>query len=231
MHSGIERLHGPITMTAAIAFGQGFSVEGPMHRLSHGTSPLPTDMVARFPETGNVRIHWEVKRPKDARPPASVIDVKGDSVPSTAEVAAGYLAAVRSTFGVSIKSLAEVLRVERATVYGWIRKERNPQSSNMEQLSRIHSLAVALREVTTVPIPPKASHVVLNGRSLVDLLGDPNAGAEDVKGHVQELLAQRGESTRGRDFRSRAEELGIRVAERDGGQERLDLLTAKVGES
>lgn len=69
----------------------------------------------------------------------------------TADIAE-VVAEIRGTLSLQIKELAEILGVERPTVYSWLRGEAKPQRSNRIRLSRVLQIALAWKRESASPI-------------------------------------------------------------------------------
>jgi transcriptional regulator with XRE-family HTH domain len=62
------------------------------------------------------------------------------------------LSGIRRYLSLSISDLAEVLRVERPTVYSWLKGEATPRSGNTDRIGAIYSLAREWRLMSSEPI-------------------------------------------------------------------------------
>lgn len=89
----------------------------------------------------------------------------------TADDAKTYLASIKETFGLTTKDLAATLRVERQTVYTWIRGENDPSLENNRRIRVIFSFAEEWNQLSKLPAKP-ALRVPLgkNNEVLLDLL-------------------------------------------------------------
>lgn len=80
------------------------------------------------------------------------------------------LALIQSTFRLSITALAAVLRVERPTIYSWLRSTATPTVANSQRIERVAGLAEHWLSLSGGQ-PLKDLRVeVLSGKSLLDLL-------------------------------------------------------------
>ncbi|MGL6195141.1 MAG: helix-turn-helix transcriptional regulator [Thermoguttaceae bacterium] len=62
-------------------------------------------------------------------------------IPLTAAEAKDSLSSIRAAFGFTTKDLAEVLQVERQTIYAWIRDENDPSPENSRRVLLIETYA------------------------------------------------------------------------------------------
>lgn len=100
------------------------------------------------------------------------------------EEALGY---IQAGFGLTITSLAAILRVERPTVYAWLRGSSTPTASNLERISQIHSLAQKWIEYSGGrTLGADLALVAEDGKSLLDLLS-----SKYVRSYVIERILQR----------------------------------------
>lgn len=94
-------------------------------------------------------------------------EIGGQSLPRDPEEA---LTLIQSTFGLSITGLANVLRVERPTIYAWLRAQSTPTEPNRTRIERVANLAAYwLSRSGGAPLKELRAKV-LNDKSLLDLL-------------------------------------------------------------
>lgn len=74
------------------------------------------------------------------------------------------LALVRSSFGLGVAALARALRVQRPTVYAWLRDEAQPRRANAGRLAQLYRLARRWAEVSNEPLMPLAKVSNASGR-------------------------------------------------------------------
>lgn len=89
---------------------------------------------------------------------------KGPVLPSE------MLGAVRSVFSLTMTDLAYALRVERPTVYAWLRGDAHPQRANWERLMALWRLANRWRSSVHAPMGDYSRAVVSETESFLDLL-------------------------------------------------------------
>jgi hypothetical protein len=97
------------------------------------------------------------------------------------------LALIQSTFGLSITALAAVLRVERPTIYSWLRSTATPTLANSQRIERVANLAEHWLSLT-VGQPLKDIRLeVLSGKSLLDLLLEEHLRTFSAETAMREL--------------------------------------------
>lgn len=134
-------------------------------------------------------------------------------MPGTSEM----LASIRTAFSLNVTQLAHALRVERPTIYSWIREDVAPREDNLRRLAAVWELAELWMRVAARPIGTLLHHPpVIDGKSILDLLED-----EPLRSHVlSEQLRRLGRQpeppapTKGRGGRRAAERLGLQVPSR-----------------
>lgn len=122
------------------------------------------------------------------------------------------LAATQSAFGLTVTGLAGVLRVERPTIYAWLRGTSVPTPSNAARLQKVSALAdVWLRACHGKPYPD-LNRPVLHGKSLNLLLREEHLRTFAIEQQLL-LLARQLEGSDSpaprRTFRELARERGI----------------------
>lgn len=65
---------------------------------------------------------------------------------------AARLSVIRRWFSFTIKDLADVMRVQRPTIYAWLTSSSVPQSSNVARLRQLYDLAMAWRHLGGRPM-------------------------------------------------------------------------------
>ena len=95
------------------------------------------------------------------------------------------MASIRSAFGLTTKDLAAVLRVERQTIYAWIRGENDPSLDNSRRLRAIFSYAEEWNRLSKLPAKT-ALRVPLgkNNVPLLDLLTQDHLDGTAIRRHM-----------------------------------------------
>lgn len=137
-------------------------------------------------------------------------------------------ATIRSSFGLTIKDLAGVLRVERPTVYSWLRDDSEPNVDNRERLQSVFALAKSWMSLVSSDKKPDLKAKVLDGKSLLEYLKEEHLRNFAI-GRVLRSQAQHvsvaPESEGGTiNLRERASSLGIRSSD---SQEEIDIITGR----
>ncbi len=108
------------------------------------------------------------------------IQITGTIAPSRAEAAQAQVrtvgdqvAAIKSSFGLSVSQLADVLNVKRPTIYSWLHAEKGPnalRTANKERLSILCRLAEEWNRRSTTPPGALLNANVVGEASLLNLL-------------------------------------------------------------
>lgn len=117
---------------------------------------------------------------------------------STTSAVARLLTELRSTLGLTIADLARLVRVERATIYSWLRGAARPHPANVRRVRDLHGLVDDLELTELLEIP---AHIRL---AVVDELAKPAPS----RGAIRALLPNGPE--RRRSAFDRADSVGIR---------------------
>ena len=72
-------------------------------------------------------------------------------LPLDVDEAKEALTAIKTAFGLTTKDLAEVLRVERQTIYAWVRGENEPRDDNSRRIRSLMMLADEWNALSSLP--------------------------------------------------------------------------------
>lgn len=92
--------------------------------------------------------------------------------PPTPREAPEALAHIQSAFGLSVTALASVLRVERPTIYSWLRSTNVPTAANRQRIEQVANLADQWLALSGGSPPKDLRAEVLAGKSLLELLSE-----------------------------------------------------------
>ena len=145
------------------------------------------------------------------------------------ETVADSIAGIRSAFSLQIKELAQILKVERPTIYAWMKGFALPQQHNQIRLRQIHRLAMQWNRLSDQPTGTGIHELDAAGRSVVDYLKENVLPEETIMGRLEAIAV--GASTRATSRKPRLSELaqkhGIGLKEiREQGEE-FDIVTGK----
>jgi DNA-binding transcriptional regulator YiaG len=101
------------------------------------------------------------------------------------------IAAIRSSLSLQIKELAEILHVQRPTVYSWIKDEVEPSASNRERLQQIYRIASNWNRLCDYPAERLVRAAGTDGHSVLELLKADEITDEDIVSRFEGLALQR----------------------------------------
>lgn len=140
---------------------------------------------------------------------------------------AEMLATIRAAFCLSISSLARVMRVQRPTIYSWMRHEVEPRSRSLQRLRAVWWLADLWLALAKRPLRDEASIPVVDDRSLMDLLSDEPLRGQVIEEHLRRFAREPGlGQPKGRGGRHAAEMVG-REGPVPGADERISFETGR----
>ncbi len=123
------------------------------------------------------------------------------------------LTEVRSRIGLNITQLAGALRVERPTIYAWLRGEQ-PNQSNRSRLEELAGVSELWAQLSVAPGSASLSRRIQSGETVLEAL---SAGTIDKESIRQVLIAPSAvKSGASLDAASRAKALGISKDPRSG---------------
>ena len=142
---------------------------------------------------------------------------------------ADIIAAIRSAFSLQVKELAEILKVERPTIYSWIKDQAFPTKQNQGRLQQVYRLATTWNNLSSNPVGKAIREIGLNGTSMLDVLKDDPIDESDVMRRLKSIAADPAKSKLGsrRSFREIAKQRGLDLSEVSEQQDMLDVVTGK----
>ena len=167
----------------------------------------------------------------------TLIDVEEDdsasgsdssTLPSHTEI----IAAIRSSLSLQIKELAEILRVQRPTVYSWIKNEVEPSATNRERLKHLYRIALKWKQLCNLPADSLIRSSGADGHSVLELLKTDEVDHAGIMKRLQRLATQRRKMKREADEKrptadALAQSLGLEPDDISDQQEFVDALTGK----
>ena len=112
------------------------------------------------------------------------------------------LAQIRHYLSLNATELAQILRVERPTVYAWLSDRAWPQAANLQRLVRIHKLARSWRAISSRPLGTLVREPIDAGQSLVDLMSEEHLDEGEIRRRLfpdfKRRIDQEQEARRGR---------------------------------
>jgi hypothetical protein len=138
------------------------------------------------------------------------------------------IANLRSALSLNMSEVARVLRVERPTVYAWLRSDSVPQRSNSIRLARLNDVARRWQRGMTAPLGDAVRTAGTDGRSLVDLLATDPLPEEHIEQRLAEAVRDVMDAARPRipPVRDAARRRGISPGGR-GPHSEVDFLTGR----
>jgi len=106
------------------------------------------------------------------------------------ETTADLLARVRAHLSLNTSELARSLRIERASIYGWMKGSHTPRTEHRQRLMMLANLAQTWTQFCHEPLQD-LKHAFIDGSStLIDLLSAPELNEIQIK-HALAKLAER----------------------------------------
>jgi len=79
---------------------------------------------------------------------------------------------IRSALSLRVTELAEVMNVQRPTIYGWLEGNFSPQPDKKARISVLFEIAKKWRSLNTAPLGKLLRESMFEGKSILDLLKD-----------------------------------------------------------
>jgi len=140
-------------------------------------------------------------------------------------LASERIAFCRNWLSLSMTQLANALRLERQTLYGWVSGNSTPHDENERRLNSVFTLAADWQRFANEPLGKAVTRKLSNGKSLHDMLTVADLDVFEIRNLFAELKPLVAEKTRGQERRQLAETLGYESASREdaGDQLRMNL--------
>ncbi|MEW6338950.1 MAG: hypothetical protein AB1625_16300 [Acidobacteriota bacterium] len=137
---------------------------------------------------------------------------------------------IRSMLSLQVKELAEVLLVERPSIYAWMAGTAQPQPRNRHRIEVIWSVAERWRRMSRLPLGSLRKASDERGQSVVGLLTadeiDTAKVMELLRAAAGRLTADQ-EKPKGLGLRERAQRRGMVIATPPNAQRKIDIRTGK----
>ena len=101
------------------------------------------------------------------------------------------IASIRSALSLQIKELAEILRVQRPTIYSWINDEVEPSAGNRERMQQVYRVASQWTRRCNLPAERLVRAAGTDGHSVLDLLKADEIDEQDIVRRFDRLAAER----------------------------------------
>lgn len=142
------------------------------------------------------------------------------------------IAAIRSSLSLQIKELAEILRVQRPTVYSWIKNEVEPSQTNRERLQHLYRIALKWKQLCNLPADSLIRSTGADGHSVLELLKADEVDQAAIMNRLEGLATQRRKMKREADEKrptadALAQSLGLEPDDISDQQEFIDALTGR----
>lgn len=134
---------------------------------------------------------------------------------------------IRANLSLNITELAAVLKVERPTIYAWLRGDALPQQKNIERLALIYSYAEEWAKHALMPAGDLVRSKNKNGKSIVSELSADIIDERYVKAQLKERGAKVKPLASPKSFRARLAKKGLSVKASDTGQDELNRASGK----
>jgi DNA-binding transcriptional regulator YiaG len=167
----------------------------------------------------------------------TLIDVEKDDSESSSGSSAfpshnEIIAAIRSSLSLQIKELAEILRVQRPTVYSWIKNEVEPSPTNRERLQHLYRIALKWKQLCNLPADSLIRSTGADGHSVLELLKADEVDQVAIMKRLDGLATQRRKMKREADEKrptadALAQSLGLGPDDISDQQEFVDALTGR----
>lgn len=167
-----------------------------------GSRPLDVIAQVRFAGTGAMLV--------EVTPPVAVGEASRE--PAFGEMLSG----IRAALGLSVSSLAEILKVSRPTIYGWLSGQQAPREANLRRLRAVWALARVWTESARGTLGADIHRRVTPDRySLAELLREEELRIFILRRELRSLAEERASA-------SAPSPLGQRLAAKHGIRQKPD---------
>jgi len=140
-----------------------------------------------------------------------------------------FVAEIRSALSLQIKELAEILHVERPTVYAWIKESSSPQKQNRVRLRQVARLAGTWNRLSNRPIGQAIREMDEEGRTIIDYMKEDIIPQTLIISRFRSIAqaAERKAALRKPSIRELADKHGIDLNKVRDQQDQIDIITGK----
>ncbi len=139
------------------------------------------------------------------------------------------MAVIRSSLRLGVTDIAKILRVERPTVYAWMREESEPRLHRVERMGAVYAVAMEWRSLSSMPFGEVME--TQETRHLVKLLSQKTLPREDIsrlfKAQVEARRAAPDKPRRLYNLSDVARENGFKLPEPRADDDEFDVFTGK----
>ncbi len=144
------------------------------------------------------------------------------------------IATLKSSLSLQVKELAQILGVERPTIYSWINRRNTPRPASREKLFALYRLAQQWNRIATSPLGSALHEADEQGTTLFHLLTSPRFPTTGAKTRLNAIAQARksaeqlGPPKRPKvTLRDLAKKYGMDLDAANDQQDELDLETGK----
>jgi hypothetical protein len=131
-----------------------------------------------FQSTGPATIRWSGK-------PQAIVLPNNSNQRVNVQVAN-----IKAAFGLSVSQLAQVLQVQRPTVYAWLDPESAPESlrsANRERLTKLVGIANEWNRLSDIPPPKDSLTTRVGDRTLLEMLAGDELNSAEISSTLRAL--------------------------------------------
>ena len=138
------------------------------------------------------------------------------------------IAAIRSALSLQVKELAEILRVERPTVYSWIKGSAFPSRHNATRLRQVFRLAERWNRLSSKPVGKSVREMGPSEQSILDVLKQDTIQEDDVMQRFHAVASARtADQPKQKSIREVAAQHDFDLSRVREQRDNLDVLTGK----
>jgi transcriptional regulator with XRE-family HTH domain len=137
---------------------------------------------------------------------------------------AEMLVQIRTRLGLNMSQLANVLRVQRPTVYAWLNAAQKPNPANIERVRKVWQIAAFWGDLSSAPLKGALHREVVEGHTVLSLLSEEHLRSFLLNHWLKDLIKNMGVPTKKR-------RRGFEMAQRRGLGELHDAEEALARET
>ncbi len=140
---------------------------------------------------------------------------------------AAVIATIRSSLSLQIAEIAEILHVERPTIYTWIGGQSRPTAGNRKRLHWLYRLAQEWDDMSSTPVGEAVRQIDVSGKTLLDLLKEGKDS--EIRSRFRSIARQFDQQVHERlpTAHEIAAKYGWSTEPKEGARNELDILTGK----
>lgn len=148
-----------------------------------GTGGFARSVVAQSTPSSS-RVWMDDSHGLEGVPAVEEVDAEESAITPAARIAEA-----RDRLSLNVTQFADVMRVGRPSVYGWIREETMPRENQQLRLKELYDVAREWRDLSDIPVGKYLVMPLSDGASLLQLLREPELDRQRISRSMRQIAS------------------------------------------